>query len=431
MKRKKLLEISLAVLSIILLSMTFMVSCQKAATPTTQTTAPVTQTTAPVTQTTTPAPKTLKIGVIAFLGWPLGIEFEKGVQLQADMINAKGGLDIGGEKYTIQPVIYDSKFDQVASRSAASRLMDVDKVKFIVGDDTIAYWASLTDPEHVIAIGLDATGTIFNPDYKYTFQGTVAAYTNSPTAWGWFVKNHPNIKTIVLAAPDSQPGHAFGDQLKKLSEAFGPKMLDEIYYPPSATDLSAVGTKVKTLNPDAFIPTAGGPVTDPLIIKAVSQAGWKGQFFMTGTVGASVYDQTVLPEVTEGMIVAANDVEMDTPPVGAAKDFKDAYIAKNGKWDDPDITQLNAWYVLIAALQKAGSLDVDKVANVLANGLQYDSPCCSPSIMISRPDLGITRTVDTLGSLAIKQMVGGKASIIAKISLDEALGYNKTFYGWK
>ena len=40
--------------------------------------------------------KTLKIGCIAFFGFPLGLDFARGVELLAEVINDKGGLDIGG-----------------------------------------------------------------------------------------------------------------------------------------------------------------------------------------------------------------------------------------------------------------------------------------------------------------------------------------------
>ena len=46
-----------------------------------------------------PKQKTLTIGAIGFLGWPLGLDMMRGVELMTEMDNAKGGLDIGGEKY--------------------------------------------------------------------------------------------------------------------------------------------------------------------------------------------------------------------------------------------------------------------------------------------------------------------------------------------
>ena len=407
MKNKKLLLTFVLVLLAMLLAMPLMSACKGA-----------------------PTPKTLKIGVVAWLGWPIGLEYAHGVEMMADVINKKGGLVIGGDTYTIEPIVYDSKMDNPTAISAVQRLISEDKVKFILQDETSTATPPTTEANKVILIGCTPTPLLYNPDFKYTFQGFTQD-TQAPEAWGWFAKNYPNIKTIVESAPDDDIGHSMMDETTKLSELFGPKMIGQIFYSRQATDYSVIATKVKTLNPDAFIPEAGGPAVDSVILKTIWQSGWKGQFFMTGTMSVEAMLSQVPPEVVEGMVATGYDVEFDPALSPAAKEYKDAYIAKNGKWDGPDLAQVNAWYVLIGALQKANSLDVDKVADVLANGLTYDTTNGSPGVMIARPDLGITRTVDTLNCIAIKKLVGGKATLVAKLTKDEAFEYNKAFYGWK
>lgn len=374
-------------------------------------------------------PETLKIGCIAFFGFPLGLDFARGVELLAEVVNNKGGLDIGGKKYNIKAIVYDSKFSDEVSRAAAERLVYKDKVKFILGDPTVDAWLSATETNKVITIGCGDTPVMFDPKNKYTFSGHVA-HTEAPQLWGWFAGNYPNVKTCFSAHPDNRFGQTYGALTKKLAESFSLKMLDQIFYPPDATDFSAVGTKVKNLNADVFVAQYGGPVADNLCYKAAWQAGWKGQAFASSTVPAATMMQVVPPEAVEGMILGAWTMEMDTPPP-VAREFMDAWIAKYGKWESPEIIYTNAWYVLMAALKQANSLDPDKVANVLANGMKYKSPCFVTSgVMVSRPDLGNSRTVDTLGDLAVKRIEGGKAKIIGTVSIEEAIKANKTFFGW-
>ena len=116
-------------------------------------------------------PKTLKIGCIAFFGFPLGLDFARGVELLAEVVNNKGGLDIGGEKYNIKAIVYDSKFSDETSRAAAERLVYKDKVKFILGDPTVDAWLSVTEANKVITIACGDTPVMFDPKNKYTFSG--------------------------------------------------------------------------------------------------------------------------------------------------------------------------------------------------------------------------------------------------------------------
>jgi branched-chain amino acid transport system substrate-binding protein len=399
----------------------------------TTTQAPAPSTAPAPAQATSPAPatatKTLKIGRLSFFQYPLGIDAKKGIEAMAEAINAKGGLVVGGETYKLQPIIYDSKMDDATARAAVEKLIFDDKVNFILGDETLDAWISEAEQNKIVTIADGVTNNMFDQKFQYTFQGDVAN-TESAELWGWFAENYKNVKTFVAASPDNQIGHNLGAQVGVLAKAFGIKMIEQVFYPPESTDFSAIGTKVKNLNPDAFLAQYGGPISDSMCFKAAYQAGWKGQQFAASTLPAEVLTQVVPAEAVEGMVSLAWATELD-PPTGAAKEFRDAYIAKFGKWDNPELVHTNTWYVLLGAIKAANSVDPEKVRAVLANGMKYDSPCFpTQGMMVSRPDLGNNRTVDTMGSMAVKQVVNGKAKILKVLTLDEAQKYNKIFFGW-
>jgi hypothetical protein len=94
------------------------------------------------------------------------------------------------------------------------------------------------------------------------------------------------------------------------------------------------------------------------------------------------------------------------------------------------LTGANTWYILVAALQKAGSTDPDKVAAAIGSGLKYESASGS-GMMIARPDLGNERTVDTIVALSLKKVENGKVSPLATMTLDQAYQLLKKAYGWK
>jgi len=90
MTRKRLLALSGAILiAVILAVMPLMAGCAEPAPPA--------------------EAKTLKIGCLVDFGFPIGMDTKKELEAVVPVINEKGGLVIGGERYNIDLIIYDSK----------------------------------------------------------------------------------------------------------------------------------------------------------------------------------------------------------------------------------------------------------------------------------------------------------------------------------
>jgi len=376
-----------------------------------------------------PAPevKTLKVGALTNLGWPLGVSFKKAMDVAVPLFNEKGGLVIGGERYNIDLILYDTKMNPEIGRAAVERLVYEDKVKFILGDETIDAWLPVTESNKVLVIATTPSPAMLNPDNKYAFHAA-HLHTQAPTMWGWFAETHPEVKTVSAAYPDNMIGHVLSGQSEALAPAFGMKILDTIFYPPDITDFSAIATKIKEANPDMCTHCGGGPVQDSLLNKALYEAGWKGQLFVFVSSRLEDIAKVVSLDVVEGMISAADALELDDPPP-VAKELKDAYIAKYGAWDNPDCLYWNEWYCLINGLEQAQSLDPDKVTTVIGGGMRFETVTGS-AWMIARPDLGNPRTVDVLFPAYVKIVEGGKGKLIATIPIEQAFEYNKAFYGW-
>jgi branched-chain amino acid transport system substrate-binding protein len=369
-----------------------------------------------------PATKTLKIGLISFLGSQPGLNIKQNVELQADNDNKNGGLAIGGDRYTVQIISYDSNNVQTTAVAAINRLVFEDKVKFIISDQVSfePAWLSITDANKVLVAGIAMGQEDLSPNYHYSFNPT-GMNTVGIAAAGWFCKNFPDkLENVVCVSPDNQMGH-IGEQMQKaMWEKFGAKTT-WIFYPPGTQDLSAVATKVRAVNPSTFSALAMDPVVDGLLYKAVWEAGWRGQTFSSSGEPVMLMATTCPMEALEGWLSSGWPQEFDPPATQAAKDYVAAWTAKYGKWEGQDgLTSLYA--CLKTALQKAGSLDTDKVGAVVYNGLKYEAYCGSFQ-MISRPDLGNNRTVDSVNATYIKQVKGGKVTLLATISIDEAINY--------
>lgn len=365
--------------------------------------------------------KEITIGAIAFFGWPVGLDMVRGVELMAEMDNQKGGIDIGGEKYRVKIIQYDTKHDQAQAVAAANRLIFKDKVNYIISDPIfLDAWLPIADKNKVVAVVMATSMESQQPKYTYLFSGAAMNAMNSVLP-GWFGKTYPDKKQIVVGLPDTKEGHTQFPTTKKALAAAGLKA-ESLYYPQGQQDLSALGTKVKTMNPDAFLATSGGPIGDGLCFRAVYQAGYRGQLFAFNPAPLMALSKVIPAEALEGFINMAWPMEFENPPTEQARAVKAAWIEKYGKWEGPEFIATANYACIRAALKKAGTTDVDKVAEVIASGLEYEGPT-GRYRMIDRPDIGNSRTVDSICEYYFKRVEGGKPVQIHHVTFDEALGY--------
>lgn len=365
--------------------------------------------------------QTLKIGVVCDFEDGLEIDTLHTIEALADMDNSSGGIQVGGTTYKIQLVEYDSGGKQTGETAAVNKLVFQDKVKFIVGAGRyMSSWLPTTESNKVI---VDMADNNFkendDPALHYSFDGG-SSTTSTPVVAGWISQNFPNIKNMVFASTDDDFGHIMVQVFGPVWDLFGVKTTD-IYYPANSTDLSAMATKVVSLNPDAFLGMGYGDVGNGNTYKAVAEAGYHGQFISPITLPVKTLLTLMTPAQLEGMVADALPTEFNPPLTPFATKFENYWVSKHGSWTNPNIVEDGVYCSLIAALQKAGSLDSDAVAAAFEN-LQYDTPM-GPEQMISRPDIGNNRTIDSLPTVYIKQIKGGEANLLATISPNDGLAF--------
>jgi branched-chain amino acid transport system substrate-binding protein len=364
--------------------------------------------------------ETLKIGAVVWTGWPLGYDMKRGVEIMAMLDNEAGGIDIGGTKYNVEFIFIDSNNDQNTTMSAVNKLIYEDEVLYIITDTMYpgAVFAE-TEKNKVISLTGCPIPIMFDPTYKYTFQGGTMMQA-TPEVAGWIANNVPEITTVTLACPDEAGGRAYAEGVMALLQSYGIEV-KEIIYPVTSTDFSSIGTEVVADNPSAFI-ALGNSAMDALIYQAVVQAGYEGLLFSTTTVTYDTLKTAVPEEALEGFIGGAWPVEFDPAATEVAQEFKDKWIEVNGSWEGPEIQLTAAYAALRAALIKAGTLDTTAVADVLASGLTFEGPT-GKGEMIPRNDMGISRTVDNVSEFGVKKIVDGVPTLLHMITLEEGKSY--------
>ncbi len=379
------------------------------------------------TASTAAAEETLKIGLIGPIDRPNTVDQIRMDEIYADLVNKAGGISIGTQKYKVKFIFYDHKNDLAAGRAAVNRLIFEDKVKFILAGFSAVTdgLLSLTEANKVVLITNTPSPVILKPNIHYGFN--VGYLPSMPViSTTWFFKNRPQFKHIVDALPDHQTGHLVAADQQKIFQSVPGVKCDIEFYPATSMDLSALGTKVKKINPDVFQSGGGGPLLDALANKAVHAAGWQGQFFQATPSTAVAVERLIPPEVLEGYILPGCPFEFDPPVTQAARDFKAAWLAKHGKYQG-EVLGDAMWECLSAALQKAGSTDPDKVAGVIGSGLKFESVVSGSFQMVARPDLGNQRTVDSVCALYLKKITGGKPVLIDTVALEKTVAIYDAF----
>ncbi len=341
------------------------------------------------------ADKVLKIGVIFPLTGPVATAGQRcvaAVETAAEVINnahpefnvplaAQEGI-LGGTK--IQLVVADHQGKPDVGKSEAERLFNQEGVWAIIG----SYNSAVTKPASAVAermkriflSGCSSSAALTERGFNYFFRFAPTDKTESHEFVEyiqWLNQNqNAGIKTIGLIYENTEFGKHAADEGKAAAKDAGFEVVADVPFNPGATNLNSEVQTLKAKNPDAvFGACLGGDYT--LWVRTMKQMNWlpkaalnyctgyqdpkiaqqlgpDGDFFMGGT-GYS-------PEIGAKYM----------PDVAAVEKI---YSAKVGgvPFDSDAIQEAVALLVLAQAIEKAGALDVEKVAQILRSET-FDSP---------------------------------------------------------
>ncbi len=321
------------------------------------------------------AQEVLKVGVVSALEGP-GSEWGRGVdggtKIAAQEINKAGGLKVGDKTYKIEVISYDDSYQAAKGVAAATRLIEQDGVKFVLGPLGSASGLAVKPMyEDNKVLGLVNTYTpqmLDGVKYIYRVLPTTSEFVDQII--GWTKENHPEIKTVAIISPNDQTGW---DSQKVQDEAykrFGYDVVSSELFERSTRDFQSLITKILAKNPDMIELDTTPPGTAGLIMRQARELGFKGQFSKIGGPG--------VPEIVDA---AGKDFAEGTITYVAADTSADKY-----KWLEEQYTNyypapMNAFNVffydganmLFEALTKAGTVeDTEKVRAALEEVAPYE-----------------------------------------------------------
>ncbi len=403
---------SRVLLSLVLLATLVLAACQPAA----PTEAPAAEqpTEAPAVEQPTEAPaaeepastEPIKIAMLVPLSGPVptfGVSTRDGGMLAVEEWNAKGG--VLGRK--IEAVVEDSQCTPDPAVNAANKVIDTDKVKYIVGETCSS--ASIPVSEIAEEKGIvQISPTSTNPTVTTKADGTAKKFVFRACFIDPF-------QGLVMAKFANEKGYktAFimldqgNDYVRGLAEAFeksftelGGQIVGKETYTSQDTDFSAILTKVAESKAEVLY------LPDYYNIVNLVGAQAKEKGVTAVMMGGDGWDSADLDlTAADGGFFSNHYSPEDTRPI--VQDWVKNYNAKFGSTPDALATlAYDATNILLASIEKAGVDDATKVAEAMA-AIEWEG--VSGKVTFDEQH-------NPIKSAAVLQVKDGKVSFVASVA---------------
>jgi len=376
-----------------------------------------------------PVIKEVKIGVVLPLTGPASKEgwiARRGIELAVEHINRKGGVkSLGGAKIVL--IFADSQGKPEVGMAEAERLITVEKVHALTG----CYQSAVTLPVAGVAekykmpfMVADAiSDAITEQGYKYVFRVHGKASWYGRDAVRFIVdmnkKYGTNFKTIGLVYEDDEFGKSSAEGFKKYLKELAPEyeIVFEEPYPLTIADLTPLVTKLKAANPDIVVHVAY--VSDAILfMKALKVSGWYPKAYLgLGAAGQSHWDYIKSLGKDVEYVFTQTEWQPDlllSKKLARFKWVNDEYKAKYGE----DMVGIAAdcytsTWILYYAIEKAGSVDPDKIRDALAS-IVLELPSEEIPVILPYPKIDLTRPdgQNPYTAICVAQILEGKFRIV-------------------
>ena len=302
------------------------------------------------------AQEVLKIGVNGVMSgeaasW--GLVNKYCVETTADMINAKGGVDIGGKMYKIEVVALDDKNDPKVSVTNAEKLTS-QGIKYIIGpniDTTALAVKPVMERAKALNFPYAFAKELYKAPANASVLGMVASYQVGPIMYDYLMTKK-GVKSIAFLARNESDAKNQQVEGVEAAKKLGLKVVAESdSYEPGTKDFMPVMTKVIKTKPDAIVLSGVAPADAPLLNKAARDLGFKGTISTETAQDSKILAQVAGSKANGFMSVGG----ASTPEIQSdyMKEFVAAYKKRVGEWNDEAGTKVYALELILAVLKKS------------------------------------------------------------------------------
>ena len=342
------------------------------------------------------AEETLRIGSIWGLSGPmsqLGVTCRDGALLAAEWLNAKGGVTVQGKKYKIELVVEDNKNTAAGSVNAATKLIHLEKVKFVTGTN-IPFQSeaiqTVTEPAKVI-FSMAKTSNLV-PKNRYSFSATEVFTAPIPNLYDFLKKTYPDTKVVGFIANDETGAMITCKISRDIAGMHGYKLQETNVVQFGEKDYYPTWTKILKDKPDAV--DLGISAPDDLAVKARQgrEMGYKGPILTCNHGDPAIFLHLIGKDGATDFIFAGYEPTGESTPA-MVKTIVKLWDQKYKRPFSLDAVDGFAcvWH-LVQAIEKAQSQDPDAVVSAWEKMETIETPT-GPGKMAGQKAFGINHMV--------------------------------------
>jgi branched-chain amino acid transport system substrate-binding protein len=279
----------------------------------------------------------------------------------ADLVNAKGGIEVRGKKYPVELTFIDDKSNAAENAKFTEKLITDDKVDLILGgfgsDSVFAGSAVAEKYKYPMISGAASSNKLFDRGFKYYFC-TIGKATEEVRGCVDIIQIlSPKPKTGAIIGSDILFTALAAEGFKKYAAQNGIEIVYSELFPITLQDYNSMLLKVKQKNPDILF------VGSHLMVAMKTIKAMKEIDFTPKMVAFS-YGPTV-PDFAKSLgkdaeyVFAASEwapnLPYKDPLFGTAREFNENYFKKYGR--NPDYVEAASAagaYAMQIAIEKLG-----------------------------------------------------------------------------
>jgi branched-chain amino acid transport system substrate-binding protein len=308
---------------------------------------------------------------------PEGIKLQQGYELWKEVVNAGGGIAVGGAKRPVEIVYYDYQSATPKAVQLAEKLATDDKVDFMFspfGSGATKAASTVSERYGIPTLAPTASSAeVYDQGYKNLFGTFTANDTLSEPLSDLIKEKAPRAKRVAILARNDLYPLSLGQEFEKSVKKRGMEVVYFEKYAINTLDHASALTEIRAARPDWVIAT--GYINDMILIrKQMADLGIKAQ--AVTMINAPAYQEFI--DATGSLAENVTSATWWHPAVrysskdvfGSSANYTEMFKKKFGG-ALPDFTNATGSAVgvtLQLAIEKAGSADRAKVREVLAGG---------------------------------------------------------------
>jgi branched-chain amino acid transport system substrate-binding protein len=315
----------------------------------------------------------------------IGGFFKQGYELAFDEVNQRGGLQVGGKKLPVKLKLYDDTTTQATAVSLADKLINSDKVDFLLGTYSTALvqaQSTTADQNKVPYVnGGGAAAEIYKRGYKYVFGALSPVQLLGTTLMTWIDEQQkagklPRPSKIALLWENTSHGKEFRQGISEFAAKSGGNYevaVDESFQL-NGKDFSALLGKVKAAGTDLMLVDAH--LQDYITMhRQYIDAGLCHKLVSYGARGAEndavkALGRENIEYVLSGVWWNAQLAATNPQAKKFVEAFKAKYAGQTPEWGQA--VSYEAARALFTAIEQAGAVDREAVRAKLS-ALKIDS----------------------------------------------------------